>query len=167
MTRWRVQGWAPWCALALVACDADMYRSYPHAAAPTPIAAQPLGHAAAPPGLAGSDAVVASAMAEPSADARASAARPEQLYLQAAALLAHDRASDAVGLLERCIVLDNAFSKCYRALGLAYSERGAADIAVAYYEKYLALAPGAVDAPVVRHMIQAVLQEPHGGQATE
>ena len=87
---------------------------------------------------------------------------PEQLYLQGAQLLAHERASDAIGLLERCIVLDAAFAKCYRALGLAYSERGIEDIAVAYYEKDLTLAPGAIDAPVVRHMIQSVLQSSHG-----
>ncbi len=65
---------------------------------------------------------------------------------------------DASGLLKRCIVLAPAYANGYRALGSAYSERGTPDIAVAYYEKYLRLVPGAVDVPVVRQMIQSVLQ---------
>ena len=171
MTRGCMQRWATCCALALVACDAGPGRFPPHAGGAAPgtsqlpgrgtsargLGTQPLGHDpsargpdASPPGPeapAPGSAKAGAAVDVPRPGAPAPGIGPEGLYAQAAALLAQDRAGDAIALLERCIVSNRAFSRCYRGLGMAYRQRGAQDIAVAYYEKYLFLAPTAADAP--------------------
>jgi predicted Zn-dependent protease len=59
---------------------------------------------------------------------------------------------------QRAVAADASFAQAYRELGMAFRQEGRSDAAIAAFERYLALAPDAPDAGIVRAYTEELMQ---------
>jgi len=78
----------------------------------------------------------------------------DELEREGAALFVQGKPADAKHRFKAAIALDPRRASAYRGLGLAYQALGKREQAIAAFEKYLRLSPGAPDAAAIRARLE-------------
>jgi tetratricopeptide (TPR) repeat protein len=164
-------------ATAPMACPPSAFAAVTQPAAPTPTAAAPVAHTTAAPTASEPPAQIAKRDASPdtsdekpatrshserrtarrarSTSRNGGAAELSKLVQKGDSALRSGRVDEALAEYQQALSKDPKFAPAHRGLGSVYVMQGRDSDAKAAYQKYLALAPHASDAP----RIQALLQD--------
>jgi tetratricopeptide (TPR) repeat protein len=79
---------------------------------------------------------------------------PRELYAKGSELFLAGSFKEAVAVYKQALAIDRGYAPAHRGLGLAYQRMGFDALAIESFKRYLALSPGASDAPAIQKRIE-------------